>query len=63
MKKILYSYVQPAMVVAVLFFWAFAPKAWVESPWSLTIATSVVTLLVLLFCLSHRSHTPRSIDL
>jgi sterol desaturase/sphingolipid hydroxylase (fatty acid hydroxylase superfamily) len=47
MKKILFSYVQPAMVAAVLLFWAFIPEAWVKYAWSLTIATSVTTLLVL----------------
>lgn len=47
MKKILFSYVQPALVVVILLFWAFAPKAWVEGTWSLTIATSLTTLFVL----------------
>jgi len=47
MKKFLFSYVQPAMVATVLLFWAFAPAAWVKSDWSLIVATSVTTLLVL----------------
>ncbi len=47
MKKILFSYVQPAMVVAVLLFWMFGPKSWIGNAWALTIATSLTTLLVL----------------
>jgi sterol desaturase/sphingolipid hydroxylase (fatty acid hydroxylase superfamily) len=47
MKKILFSAMQPLMVVAVLLFWAFAPAAWVKPSWSIIVATSVTTLLVL----------------
>lgn len=47
MKKILFSYAQPAMVAIVLLFWAFAPAGWVKGAWTLTIATSVTTLFVL----------------
>jgi len=47
MKKILFSYVQPAMVVLVLLFWMFGPKTWIGNAWALAIATSLTTLLVL----------------
>jgi sterol desaturase/sphingolipid hydroxylase (fatty acid hydroxylase superfamily) len=47
MKKILFSYVQPAMVVAILFFWALVPKARVENAWTLTIGISLTTLFIL----------------
>jgi sterol desaturase/sphingolipid hydroxylase (fatty acid hydroxylase superfamily) len=47
MKKILFSYVQPAMVGLVLLFWMFGPKTWVGNAWALTIATSLTTLSVL----------------
>jgi sterol desaturase/sphingolipid hydroxylase (fatty acid hydroxylase superfamily) len=47
MKKVLFSYVQPTMVVMILLCWAFVPEAWVKHAWSLTIATSVTTLIVL----------------
>jgi sterol desaturase/sphingolipid hydroxylase (fatty acid hydroxylase superfamily) len=46
-KKILFSYMQPVMVVAVVLFWAFGPVTWIKNPWALTVATSVTTLLVL----------------
>lgn len=47
MKKILFSYVQPAMVVAIVLFWMLGPKSWIANAWALTIATSLTTLLVL----------------
>lgn len=46
MKKILSSYVQPLMVLAVLLFWAFGPAAWIRSPWSVVVATLLVTALI-----------------
>jgi sterol desaturase/sphingolipid hydroxylase (fatty acid hydroxylase superfamily) len=46
MKKILLSYVQPVMVVAVLMFWAFGPAAWIKSPWSIVVATLLATALI-----------------
>jgi sterol desaturase/sphingolipid hydroxylase (fatty acid hydroxylase superfamily) len=56
MKKIMFSYVQPVMVAATLLFWFLAPDAWVKSAWSLTIATSVMTLLVLGLEWLHERH-------
>jgi len=47
MKKILFSYAQPAMVALVMLFWAFGPAAWIKNGWALTVATSLTTLLVL----------------
>lgn len=46
MKKILLSYVQPVMVLAILLFWAFGPAAWIKSPWSIVIATLLVTAVI-----------------
>jgi sterol desaturase/sphingolipid hydroxylase (fatty acid hydroxylase superfamily) len=47
MKRLLLSYVQPAMVAAVLLFWAFGPASWIGNSWALTVATGLTTLLVL----------------
>ncbi|WP_174297869.1 sterol desaturase family protein [Sphingomonas bacterium] len=47
MKTILSRHAQPAMVALVLAFWAFGPRAWTGSEWSLIVATSVTTLVVL----------------
>ena len=46
MKRILFSYVQPAMVAAVVLFWAFGPASWLNSGWSLIVATSLTTALI-----------------
>lgn len=47
MKKIAFSYMQPMIVALVLLFWAFSPKAWTDNSWSIVVATSITTLLVL----------------
>ncbi|TPG21899.1 fatty acid hydroxylase family protein [Sphingomonas koreensis] len=46
MKRILFSCAQPAMVAAVIVFWACAPQAWTDSSWSIVIGTSVATALI-----------------
>lgn len=47
MKKMLFSYAQPVMVAAILLFWAFGPAAWTANSWSIIVAISLSTLLVL----------------
>lgn len=44
--KVLFRYVQPAMMAAILLFWAFGPAAWIRSPWSIVVATSLTTAFV-----------------
>ncbi|MFM7405046.1 MAG: sterol desaturase family protein [Erythrobacter sp.] len=44
MKQSLVNLLPPATVVAVVSFWAFAPTAWVEAPWTLPLV--VVSTLV-----------------
>lgn len=40
------DYLPPAFVAAVCAFWAFAPQAWAENPWTIVIAAVAVPLLV-----------------
>lgn len=47
MKQLLFSIVQPVMVVLVLLFWAFAPTGWTSEASSLIVATSLTTLMIL----------------
>lgn len=47
MKNLLFSTVQPLMVLLVLVFWALAPVGWTTTTWALTVATAVTTLIVL----------------
>lgn len=35
-KQTLFNLAPPATVAAIVAFWAFAPKAWVEGPWAIT---------------------------
>lgn len=56
MQKIFISLVQPAMVGMVLLFWALGPSAWTASAWSIIIATSVTTALILALEWVHERH-------
>lgn len=49
MKRMALNLVPPASVAAVVAFWAYAPAAWSDSPWSIVIASAVVTLAIQLF--------------
>ncbi|MEH3036254.1 MAG: sterol desaturase family protein [Sphingomonas adhaesiva] len=40
------DYLPPAFVAIVCTFWAVAPQAWVDSPWTIVIAATAVPLLV-----------------
>lgn len=44
--KVLFRYVQPVMMAAILLFWAFGPASWIKSPWSIVVATSLTTAFV-----------------
>jgi sterol desaturase/sphingolipid hydroxylase (fatty acid hydroxylase superfamily) len=47
MKQKLFNLVPPAMLLAVILFWAFAPAAWVKSGWTVVIVSSLITATVL----------------
>ncbi len=53
MKQSLVNLLPPATIAAILAFWAFAPAAWVESPWALPVmglaTLAFVQLLELVF--------------
>ncbi len=40
------DFLPPAFVAAVCAFWAFAPAAWVDSPWSMMIVALAIPLLI-----------------
>ena len=40
------DYLPPAFVAGVCAFWAYAPQAWVDSPWTIVVAATAVPLLV-----------------
>lgn len=46
MKKIALSYVQPAMVAAILLFWAYGPVPVLKNPWTVVVASALVTAFV-----------------
>lgn len=46
MNKIALSLVQPATVVAVILFWAFAPAGWVANPWTIVLVGLAITAFI-----------------
>jgi sterol desaturase/sphingolipid hydroxylase (fatty acid hydroxylase superfamily) len=46
-KKLAVDMIPPVTLAAVVAFWAYAPAAWVENPWTLLLVLSVVTAFVL----------------
>ncbi|SHN63369.1 sterol desaturase family protein [Erythrobacter sanguineus] len=56
MKQTLINLVPPATVAAVLAFWAFAPRAWIEAPWTIILVGLAVIALVQLLELLFERH-------
>lgn len=46
MKKTIFTYFQPASVAVIVACWYFAPAAWVKSPWSIVVASSLTLLMI-----------------
>jgi len=46
MKKTIFTYFQPASVAVIVAFWYFAPQAWIKSPWSIVVASSLTLLMI-----------------
>jgi len=46
LKTTLFNFIPPAMIAAVILFWAYGPQSWIDSPWSIVIASSVITAFV-----------------
>lgn len=46
LKKTVFRWLQPAMVVTILLCWSLAPIAWTKNPFSLAIAASLTTALI-----------------
>ncbi len=57
LKDRLFNLAPPAFVAAVVLFWAYAPKSWVDSGWSIILASSLTTLIVLGLELVHERHS------
>ena len=57
MKDRIFNIMPPAMIAAVLLFWAYAPKALLDHPWTLVVMAPLITILVLLLELVHERHS------
>lgn len=55
-KDKVFNLIPPAMIAAVLLFWSLAPKAVVESAWTLTLTSAGIVIFVLLLEMVHERH-------
>ncbi|MFT4025574.1 MAG: sterol desaturase family protein [Novosphingobium sp.] len=55
-KDKVFNLIPPAMLAAVLLFWAFAPQALVDNAWTLTVVSALVTVTVLGLEWVHERH-------
>lgn len=55
-KDKVFNLVPPAMIAMVLLFWAYAPQAIVDYPWTLIVTSSAIVLIVLLLEFVHERH-------
>jgi len=47
MKQKVFNLVPPAMLLAVILFWAFAPATWVKSGWTVVVVSTLIMFAVL----------------
>jgi sterol desaturase/sphingolipid hydroxylase (fatty acid hydroxylase superfamily) len=55
-KDRIFNHIPPAMIAMVLAFWAFAPKAVLDSPWTLAVVSPLIVIIVLLLEQLHERH-------
>jgi sterol desaturase/sphingolipid hydroxylase (fatty acid hydroxylase superfamily) len=56
LKDRIFNHLPPLMIVMVLAFWAFAPQAVLDSPWTLPVTSSLIVIIVLLLEQVHERH-------
>jgi sterol desaturase/sphingolipid hydroxylase (fatty acid hydroxylase superfamily) len=56
LKDRIFNYIPPAMIAAVLLFWAFGPKSLLENPWTLTFSSLLVVITILCLEGIHERH-------
>ena len=57
MKDRIFNSMPPAMVAAVLLFWAYGPKALLDHPWTFVVMSPLITIIVLLLEQVHERHS------
>ena len=55
-KQTVFDLIPPAMVAAVVLFWAFGPTAWINNSWSIVIVGGLITASVQLLEFIHERH-------
>lgn len=57
LKNRVFDHIPPAMIAAVLCFWAFGPKALVEHPWALAVTSPLIVIVILGLEWVHERHS------
>ena len=55
-KDRIFNHLPPAMIAMVLAFWAFAPKALLDNPWTFPVMSALIVITVLLLEQVHERH-------
>ncbi|GAA0309967.1 hypothetical protein GCM10009087_20050 [Sphingomonas oligophenolica] len=55
-RNTIFNLIPPAMLAAVLMFWAFGPEVLLKNPWTLIVVSPVITLTVLLLEFVNERH-------
>lgn len=56
LKTRVFNLIPPAMIAVVLVFWAFGPAALLKNPWTLTVTSPLIVIMVLLLERVHERH-------
>jgi sterol desaturase/sphingolipid hydroxylase (fatty acid hydroxylase superfamily) len=56
-KDRIFDHIPPVMIAMVLAFWAYGPKALLENPWTLTVVSPLIVIIVLILELIHERHS------
>lgn len=56
LKNRVFNYIPPAMIAAVLLFWAFGPETLLQNPWTLVAVSPLITVTILLLELVNERH-------
>lgn len=56
LKDRVFNYIPPAMIAAVLVFWAYAPQDLLANPWTFIMMSPVITVTILLLEFIHERH-------
>ncbi|WP_395397021.1 sterol desaturase family protein [Novosphingobium sp. BL-8A] len=46
LKNTIFNFIPPIMIAAVVLFWAYGPRSWIENPWSIVATSALISAFV-----------------